>query len=277
MAKDVMDSIMRMDEPLDSTYRSDHRKVTAFDRNFTTFSFYLRFLSVVFKASAAAKRRAYGDPQWRRSSVEVLHALERVGVRFEISGLEYLERLETPCVVVANHMSVLETAILPMLVLPYKKVTFIVKDSLMQYPVFKHILRSRHPIVVGRANARQDLKTVIEQGTDRLSKGISVIVFPQTTRTRNFDPRKFNSIGVKLAHRAGVPVVPLALLTDAWGTGKFIKEFGKIHVSRKVYFAFGHPLRVEGRGTGAHRDIINFIGRNLHQWRNEQVDGLVFA
>lgn len=277
IAKHSMDGIMSNAEPLDASYRTYERTLTAFDRNFSTFSFYLRFLRVIFKASAEAKRKAYGDLQWRQSSIDVLHALERVGVRFEISGLENLKRLGTPCVVVANHMSVLETTVLPMLVLPYKKVTFIVKDSLMDYPVFKHILRSRQPIVVGRANARQDLKTVIEQGTDRLSKGISVIVFPQTTRTRFFNPRKFNSIGVKLARRAGVPIVPLALLTDAWGNGRFIKEFGKIHTSRKVYFTFGQPLWVEGRGNGVHQKIISFIGRNLDQWRNEQVSGLAFA
>jgi 1-acyl-sn-glycerol-3-phosphate acyltransferase len=262
-----MDRNLRNNQLCDATYRTNDRIVTAFDRNFTTFSFYWRFLSVIFKASAKARRKAYSDAHWRQSSMEILHALERVGVCFEITGLEHLKQLDTPCVVVANHMSVLETTILPMIIVPYKKVTFIVKDSLMDYPVFKHILRSRHPIVVGRANARQDLKTVIQEGTERLLKGISVVVFPQTTRTRFFDPRKFNSMGVKLAGRAKVPVIPLALLTDAWGNGKLIKEFGKIHKNRKVHFAFGKPLWVEGRGTEVHQKIIAFIGQNLHQWR----------
>ncbi len=262
-----MDGIMSSDQLFEVAYRTNDRKITAFDRNFTTFSFYWRFLSVVFKASAKARRNAYGDAHWRQSSLDVLNALERVGVCFEITGLEHLRQLDTPCVVVANHMSVLETVILPMIIVPYKKVTFIVKDILMDYPVFKHILRSRHPIVVSRVNARQDLKTVIQEGTQRLLRGISVIVFPQRTRTRFFDPRKFNSIGVKLAGRANVPVVPLALLTDAWGNGRFIKEFGKIHISRKVHFAFGNPLWVEGRGTEVHQKTIEYINRNLNQWR----------
>jgi len=262
---------MRNNQLLDATYRTGDRTITAFDRNFTTFSFYWQFLRVIFKASAKARRNAYTDAHWHHSSMEILHALERVGVCFEISGLEHLKQPNTPCVVVANHMSVLETTILPTIIVPHKKVTFIVKDSLMDYPVFKHILRSRHPIMVGRANARQDLKTVIQEGTERLSKGISVVVFPQTTRTRFFDPRKFNSMGVKLAGRAKVPVIPLALLTDAWGNGKLIKEFGKIHHHRKVHFAFGKPLWVEGRGTEVHQKIIAFIGQNLQRWRMEKV------
>ena len=265
----LTDMIIRHDPPFDAVYRTGARKVIAFNRIFPTFSFYFRFLSVIFNASAKAKHNRYDSDQWRQSSVEILHALERVGVCFEISGLPYLKQLETPCVVVANHMSVLETTILPMIILPYKQVTFIVKDSLMDYPVFKHILRSRNPVVVNRTNARQDLKTVLQEGTERLLKGISVIVFPQTTRTRTFDPRKFNTIGVKLAGRAKVPVVPLALLTDAWGNGRIIKEFGRIHSDRVVRFAFGSPLWVEGRGTETHQKIIAFISQNLAKWRAE--------
>jgi 1-acyl-sn-glycerol-3-phosphate acyltransferase len=263
-----MEHTLRQLLRFDPIYRTDIKSVSPLERIAPSFSFYIRFLSVVFKASAKAKKGLYNDAEWYRSSLDTLRALERVGVNFEISGIEHFERLDTPCVVVANHMSVLETTILPMILLPVKRVTFIVKESLINYPVFKHVLRSRHPIVVNRTNPRQDLKTVMQEGVDRLRKGISVIVFPQTTRTRSFDPRKFNSMGVKLAGRAKVPVVPLALLTDAWGNGRLIKEFGKIDVSRTVRFAFGRPLRVEERAGEVQREIIDFVGGNLKQWRS---------
>jgi 1-acyl-sn-glycerol-3-phosphate acyltransferase len=263
-----MEHTLRQLLRFDPIYRTDFKRISPLERLTPTFSFYTRFLSVVFRASSKAKKGRYDDAEWYQSSLATLRALERVGVHFEISGLEHLERLDTPCVVVANHMSVLETTILPMILLPVKRVTFIVKESLINYPVFKHILRSRHPIVVNRTNARQDLKTVMREGVDRLRKGISVIVFPQTTRTHAFDPKKFNSMGVKLASRAKVPVVPLALLTDAWGNGRLIKEFGKIDVSRTVRFAFGRPIWVEERAGAVHREIIGFVGRNLKHWRS---------
>jgi 1-acyl-sn-glycerol-3-phosphate acyltransferase len=160
--------------------------------------------------------------------------------------------------------------VLPIVIHPIRRVTFIVKDSLLAYPVFKHVLSARDPIVVGRTNPRQDLKTVLEGGMARLQKGVSVIVFPQTTRTRSFDPKKFNTIGVKLAQRAGVPVVPLAVLTDAWGNGKYLKDFGRIDPSRKVCFAFGKPMRVEGRGAAENQAVKDFIARKLEAWRAER-------
>ncbi|MCP4625183.1 MAG: 1-acyl-sn-glycerol-3-phosphate acyltransferase [bacterium] len=254
----------------DSVYRTGPGTVSLFAGTFPELSFYSKYLSIVIRSSAKAKRGKYGDAEWCQSSIEALRSLESVGVRFEITGLNYVEQLESPCVVIANHMSVLETQILPTVIQPVKDVTFIVKQSLLDYPVFSHIMRSRDPIAVSRTNPRQDLKTVMEGGVDRLKRGISIIAFPQTTRTLAFDPAEFSTIGVKLAKRANVPIVPLALLTDAWGNGKLIKDFGKIDPSKNVYFSFGEPLRVHGRGTDEHQAIIRFISRKLQTWMDER-------
>jgi 1-acyl-sn-glycerol-3-phosphate acyltransferase len=145
----------------------------------------------------------------------------------------------------------------------------VIKQSLLEVPLFKHVMRSRDPIAVTRTNPRLDLKTVLEQGCERLSRGISIIIFPQTTRAP-FNPEQFSSIGVKLAARAGVPLVPLALLTDAWRNGKLIKDLGFIDPSKKVYFRFGKPLRVEGKGNEQHREVMGFIERNLEHWQHDR-------
>ncbi len=260
--------------PLDDRYQTPAGSARPPDKLFPAACFYGRFLQVVFSASAKAKRRQYDDMQWCRSSLSIMHALERAGIVFDITGLDHLGSLNAPCVFVANHMSVLETVILPFIIRPFRKVTFIVKDSLMTYPVFKHILRTRHPIVVNRINPRQDLKTVMKEGKSLLDKGVSVIVFPQTTRSRSFNPAVFNSLGVKLAARAKVPVVPLALITDAWENGRWIKEFGRINPARRVFFAFDKPLWVEGRGAAAHEHVIRFIDGMIRKWRSQANDGV---
>jgi len=120
---------------------------------------------------------------------------------------------------------------------------------------------------VGRMNAREDFAAVMKGGKERLGKGISIIVFPQTTRTPVFSPKDFNSIGVKLAQRSGVPVVPVALVTDAWGNGRFLKDFGKIDTHKKVHVAFGEPITIEDRGNLAHAAVIDFIQAKLEEWK----------
>lgn len=235
---------------------------------FPTTFFYLRFFSIVAAAAFQASRNRYSTKDWEHSSYRVLQALERVGVSVEVNGLEHLAGSQGPCVIVGNHMSMMETVILPVIVLSVRNVTFVVKESLLNYPVFKHVMRSCDPIAVTRSNPRQDLKTVMEEGQERLSRGISIIVFPQTTRSEDFNPAQFSTIGVKLAVKAGVPVVPLALKTDAWTNGRRLKDFGKIQPQKKVHVAFAPPVAATGKGEEAQQAVLAFIQESLARWQD---------
>lgn len=251
----------------DGTYRTDPRQVSLCARLFPSLTFYRRFCAIIWRSSVEAKRGRYDGAAWSNSSFNVLKALEDIGIRIEIEGIEHVGRLQTSCVVIANHMSVLETVLLPAILQPVRPVTFIVKQSLLTYPVFGHIMRSRDPIALTRTNPRQDLKAVLEGGVDRLGRGVSIIVFPQTTRSVAFDPKQFSTIGVKLAGRGKVPIVPLALRTDAWSNGKRLKDFGPIDPSKPVHFSFGEPIHVEGRGAEEHQKIIQRIKDKLQEWQ----------
>ncbi len=259
-------------KPIDlqsGSYITKPGRVAILARLFPSFSFYLHIIRIVRQASKKAKRGAYDTAAWCGSSLDTLHALEYVGSRIEVTGLDNFRSLEGPCIFIGNHMSTLETFVLPVLISSFKEATFVVKQSLVEYPVFKYVMRARNPVTVGRANPRDDLKAVLEGGAERLRAGTSIIIFPQTTRTPVFDPEQFNSIGIKLAKRAGVPVVPIALKTDAWGNGKFLKDFGRIVPAKTVHFAFGGPLRIKDRGSDEHQQIIDFITGKLKEWGGE--------
>ena len=249
-----------------SIYKTGSRDISLIARTVPTLSFYTRFLGIVLRASNLARRGGYDGVAWSASSFEVLRLLEGIGLRVQIFGLENLRKIDGPCVIIGNHMSMMETLLLPAFVQPLRPVTFVVKESLLNYPIFKHIMRARDPVAVSRTNPRQDLKTVLEEGERRLQNGISIIVFPQTTRSDTFDPGQMSSIGVKLAKKCGVPVIPLALKTDAWQNGKYFKDFGVIDVSKKACFAFGEPFLVEGKGTEEQQAINQFIVGKLGSW-----------
>lgn len=238
-------------------------------RVFPGLSFYKSFIPIVWRSSRQAKHNVYDAHTWALSSYDTFKHLERVGVQFDVTGIEHVKDLDGPCVFIGNHMSMLETVILPCLLQPHRDITFVVKESLLDYPVFKYVMRSRDPIAVTRSNPKEDFKRVLNGGKERLKKGVSIIVFPQTTRMMEFIPEQFNSIGVKLALRAKVPVVPIALKTDAWCNGRFFKDFGTIDTSRKVHFAVDKPMMIEGRGAEEHEKIIEFIQTKLVEWGSE--------
>ncbi|TWU51032.1 1-acyl-sn-glycerol-3-phosphate acyltransferase [Rubripirellula tenax] len=250
----------------DDIYRTAEGSSHPLRRLFPTLDFYRQFGWNVYQSSRQARAGVYDEQQWSRTSHMVLKSLESVGVRIEIQGVQNIRSLDSPCVFVGNHMSMLETIVLPAIIQPVHNVTFVTKQSLLDYPVFRHILRSRNPVAVSRNNPREDFKVVMTEGKDRLDRGISIVVFPQTTRSATFDPAQFNTIGIKLASRAGVPVIPIALQTDAWGNGRRLKDFGRIDATKVVRFAFGPPISVTGRGEQQHQQVIDFIESKLAQW-----------
>ena len=253
-------------EYTDFRYQTKSRTVS---KIFPSIIFYLRLFGIIFRASRLAQKHCYKSSDWVESSYQVMQQLEKAGVRFDISGIENVVEASGPVVIVGNHMSMMETLVLPVIIQPIKPVTFVVKDTLLSYPVFKHIMLSRNPVAVTRTNPRQDLKTVLTEGLDRLKKDISIIVFPQTTRSHIFDVTQMSSIGVKLAKKAGVSIIPLALKTDCWQNGKRIKDCGKLDVSKTAYFAFGEPIIVEGKGDAEHAAVNAFIVGKLKEWENE--------
>lgn len=235
-------------------------------RAFPTVAFYSRVARTVFRASWQARRGRYDDHDWYSSSCEVREAFEKTGARISIQGTEHLAGLNQPCVIIGNHMSTAETFLLPSIIVPFRRVTFVVKQALVDYPVFKHIMRARDPVVVGRVNPREDLMAVLKGGQERLENNVSLIIFPQRTRTVTFDKESFNTIGVKLARRAGVPVIPLALKTNAWSNGRLLKDFGRFDPGKDVRLEFGPPIHIEGPDRPAHEAVVAFIESRLRQW-----------
>jgi 1-acyl-sn-glycerol-3-phosphate acyltransferase len=84
-------------------YRTKPNKVSWWAKTLPTVTFYRRFLTNIVRSSNMAKRGMYDGAQWSQSSLEVLQSLESVGVQFEITGVDHLQQLTTPFLVIVNH------------------------------------------------------------------------------------------------------------------------------------------------------------------------------
>jgi 1-acyl-sn-glycerol-3-phosphate acyltransferase len=229
--------------------------------------FTLSYAKTVLRTRKEAIRGVYDTKAWADSSYEILQFIEKTGGQFHITGMQNITKPTHPVLFISNHMSTLETMVLPCIIAPHREVTFVVKESLVKHPLFGDVMRSRNPIIVGRTDPRRDLEAVMNGGVELLSKGSSIIIFPQSTRSLEFRPEEFNSIGVKLARKAGVQVVPVAIKTDFWGNGKLIKELGPLDCKKPIHFRFGEPFSITGNGKEENQRIIEFIKSSLEDWK----------
>ncbi len=231
--------------------------------------FIIEFMRVLFDARKIAFANSYNTIQWMISSYRIMKLTEKYGAQIHITGMNNIDKIAEPVVFISNHMSTFETMVFPYIFTSRREITFVVKDSLVRHKLFGPIMRARNPIVVSRENSREDLMKVINEGAEFLKNGTSVIIFPQSTRRSDFKPEDMNTLGIKLAKKAGVKVVPVAIKTDFWENGKLLKDLGTFRRHKPVHIKIGEPMDITGNGKEEHAQIVNFIDENFKKWLAE--------
>ena len=204
--------------------------------------------------------------QWAAATYRSVAFAEKIKGRLVFEGFKERAEHDGPVVYVSNHMSTLETMILPVTLLSFNHISIVLKDSLADMPLVGKAFDRLGCIGVTRKNARADLQTVLKVGAERLEGGRSVLLFPEGTRQDEFTAKKFNSLGSKLAHRAGVPVVPIAVKTDFLKTGRLIRDFGQVDPSRPIHIACGPLFSPELGAKEMHTRCVDFIDGKLKSW-----------
>ena len=251
----------------DSYDTPDDKKRCLWDKLFfkTRFYFYLKFLIIIIQTNKIVKQGKFDNKEYCNTADKTFKLLENCGAKIHIKGLDNIKNVKGPVVFIGNHMSILETFILPGLIIPFKPVSFIVKESLIKHFFFGAVMKATNPISVTRTDPKKDFKAVMTGGAKLLEEGRSMIVFPQSTRG-DFVAEEFGSIGDKLAQRTKTTVIPVALKTDFWSNGEILKDFGRIYRDKDIYFEFDKPLTPDVEKAKRRPIIIDFITARLKEW-----------
>lgn len=162
--------------------------------------------------------------QWARIMVYLARVL--CGVRWQVEGREHLP--QGPAIILAKHQSTWETLAFQEL-LPMQ--TWVLKRELLWIPLFGWGLALLKPIAINRGAGRRAVAQVIEQGQERLQRGIWIVVFPEGTRMAPGTTRRYGIGGAALAAESGYPVVPVAHNAGSfWPRRGFLKKPGTIRV-----------------------------------------------
>lgn len=158
--------------------------------------------------------------------------------RIQITGRENLTRAGVN-VIVANHQSLADIPLIAHLGMDWK---WLAKVELFQVPVFGWFLRMAGDISVDRSDRRKAAQALLKCA-HLLKKGISVIFFPEGTRSTSGLLLPFNDGPFQLAIRESVPVLPLVV--D--GTGAALpRSTWKFRGPYDVYLHVLPPVSTQG-------------------------------
>jgi 1-acyl-sn-glycerol-3-phosphate acyltransferase len=147
-------------------------------------------------------------------------------ISYQVEGLENIPK--SAAIILSKHQSAWETIVFQKIFPPQ---VWVLKRELFWIPFFGWGLKSLNPIAIHRKNLRQSMQEIIEQGTDRLAKGIWVVIFPEGTRVAVGEKKRHGVGGAMLAEKSGYPVVPVAHNAGKfWPRSGFIKYPGIVKV-----------------------------------------------
>lgn len=195
--------------------------------------------------------------QWARFNLWWLAVTCKLNYRVE--GAENIP--SDPCVILCKHQSAWETLALQMI---FPQQVWVIKRELLWAPLFGWGLAMLKPIAINRQAARQALRQLVEQGTQRLTDGMWVVIFPEGTRAAPGEKRPYAPGGALLAHRAGCAVVPVAHNAgEFWPKRGFLKQPGTIRL------VIGLPIATAGR----HASEINTLAEHWIENTMAQING----
>ncbi|HZD39238.1 MAG TPA: lysophospholipid acyltransferase family protein [Terriglobales bacterium] len=138
---------------------------------------------------------------WARISLK----LARLDIT--VAGLERLD-LCRPYVFMPNHSSFLDV-LLVFALIPHN-FRSIVKEEFFSIPLLGLTVKSSGQIPLNRTSPRKGLQS-IKQAAELLRKGVSIVVFPEGTRSRDGQIHEFKTTPFVLPIRTRTPVVPVLI------------------------------------------------------------------
>ena len=226
-----------------------------------SFVFYIGYLSSGVLASIVAclvgpfislNQRLKLFSLWPKFANWFLHAT--CNIKVEIIGEENLPK--EPCVVVSNHQGQWETFSMQYLFHP---LSTLLKRELLFIPLCGWAMSMLNPIAINRAKPKEAILQTLKEGSDRLSKGMYVLLFPEGTRVKAGRVGKYARSSFELAKRNQVKVLPLCHNSgDCWPAHRFIKKPGIITLN------IGKPFYVEDSKRSA-EDVRAWVEKNLNK------------
>ncbi len=162
-----------------------------------------------------------------------------VGAKVSVVGVDKIDQLAN-YVVAANHASLMDICVLfGWLPMPFK---FLAKRELLNVPFIGWYLRRDGHLTVDRKSLRSSIETTNECARLIREKRLSVLIFPEGTRSPDGQLQRFRDGAAFLAIQSGVPVLPVGIV----GACDVLPARSSWFMPGKIELRIGDAIAVEG-------------------------------
>ncbi len=165
---------------------------------------------------------------------------------------------DTAVLFVANHQSNFD---IPVLLGHIDKTkAFIAKIELETMPLISDWMKAMNCVFMDRSNVRQSVKA-INQGAKNMKEGYSMVVFPEGTRSPDGQLGDFKPGSMKLATKAGVPIVPITIN----GSKDMMVKGSWLVRPAKVTLVVGDPIGVDVVKSTETVDLAQMVKNTIEE------------
>jgi 1-acyl-sn-glycerol-3-phosphate acyltransferase len=161
------------------------------------------------------------------------------GVSLRVSGVNHIDP-RRQYVFMVNHQSNLDIPVL-LQSLPGFQLRWLAKRELLWVPFLGWAVWAARHIAVDRGD-RNDALRSLKKAKERMAAGISIVIFPEGTRSSHGELLPFKRGGLLLAAKTQTPIVPVTI-NGSWkilAKGDWRFRRGEIEIT------VGMPVSVEG-------------------------------
>ena len=167
------------------------------------------------------------------------HLVKIYGIDLTVTGKENLPD-KGPVVFATNHQGYAD---IPVTCAALDKFQFgyVAKSDLEKLPFYGWWMKHIRSVFIKRDDARAALRAM-DEGTDLIEKGFSLLIFPEGTRSKGGPVAEFKKGSLRLATKPGVPIIPVTIN----GTHRAFEDNGYIKSGARVDLVIHPAIATKG-------------------------------
>ncbi|MGY8942176.1 MAG: lysophospholipid acyltransferase family protein [Flavobacteriales bacterium] len=177
------------------------------------------------------------------------------------------ENLPSRAIFVSNHTSQLDINAASYAI-PHP-IVFLAKKSVRKVPILGLLNERVGTVFIDRSD-QKDARQAVFRLITTLDKGISVLVFPEGTRSESGELGSFKKGAFHLALKAGVPIVPMHI----HGTRYALPKKSIFIRSNPIHVRFGNPIFADSMEAKSLNEMVTNAEdaiRGMQSWHKSHV------